>query len=77
VNNPSNVHAFFAKLATAARGSEVAQPSLSMLHRSQPTRVNQVTGSLEDVVTAALAAPLMVATELHDFGVGFPPLAHC
>lgn len=76
MNNPSNVHAFFAKLSTAARGSEVAKPSLSMLHRGQPTRVAQVT-SLEDVVTAALAAPLMVATELHDFGVGLPPLARC
>lgn len=73
MNNPSNVHAFFSKLATATRGSSDAKPSLSMLHSKQPTpRV-----SLEEVVTAALTKPMMVATELHDFGVGLPPMAHC
>ncbi|RTL42645.1 MAG: hypothetical protein EKK48_11705 [Candidatus Melainabacteria bacterium] len=78
MNNPSNVHAFFAKLATAARGNSDVQPSLTMLHRKQPASVAHVAArSLEDVVTAALTKPVFVATELHDFGVGLPPLARC
>ncbi len=76
MNNPSNVHAFFAKLATAARGTSDNQPSLKMLHSKQPV-LGFSANSLEDVVTAALSKPVLVATELHDFGVGLPPLAHC
>ncbi|MBS1957026.1 MAG: hypothetical protein JST89_22745 [Cyanobacteria bacterium SZAS-4] len=77
MNNPSNVHAFFAKLASAASGSADKQPSLTMLHSSKPSRTGCVSGSLQDVITSALHAPMFVATELNDFGVGLPPLASC
>jgi hypothetical protein len=76
VNNPSNVHAFFAKLASAASGSD-KQPSLTMLHSNKPARTGYVGGSLQDVITSALSGPMFVATELNDFGVGLPPMASC
>lgn len=77
VNNPSNVHAFFAKLASAASGSADKQPSLTMLHSHKPARTGYVGGSLQDVITSALNVPMFVATELNDFGVGLPPMASC
>ena len=78
MNNPSNVHAFFAKLASAATGSADNQPSLTMLHSTKPVRTGYVGGSLQDVIASALSsAPMFVATELNDFGVGLPPLASC
>jgi len=76
VNNPSNVHAFFAKLATAC-GSADKQPPLTMLHSNKPARTGHVPGSLQDVITSALNTPMFIATELNDFGVGLPPLASC
>lgn len=78
MNNSSNVHAFFAKLASAAAcGVSEKKPSLTMLHSKQPNRSGYVAGALEDIITSALTTPMFVATELNDFGVGLPPLASC
>ncbi len=76
MNNPSNVHAFFAKLASAASGTS-DKPSLTMLHSTKPVRTSYVGESLHDVIANALGAPMFVATELNDFGVGLPPMASC
>ncbi|MBS2000005.1 MAG: hypothetical protein U0103_00455 [Candidatus Obscuribacterales bacterium] len=75
--NPSNVHAFFEKLSSAARNNVEKKPSLEMLHSSIPTRNGYIEGSLQEAMMSAAAQnpPCLVSTALNDFGVGLPPLS--
>lgn len=76
MSKPSNVHAFFAKLAAAVESSS-EQPSLSMLHTRRVEEQEYITGSLQDILQKAMSKPSLFAQELRDYGVGLPPMAHC
>lgn len=75
--NPSNVHAFFEKLSSTAKGSVEKKPSLEMLHSSIPAKTGYIEGSLQEAMMSAAAynPPSLVSTSLNDFGVGLPPLS--
>jgi hypothetical protein len=75
MSKPANVHAFFAKLASAL-GSSNEQPSLKMLHSVNAECQDYITGSLQNILAQAIAQPKLFAKELKDYGVGLPPLAH-
>lgn len=75
--NPSNVHAFFEKLSSAAATNQ-KKPALEMLHSSKPNQTGYIEGSLQEAMMSASAQnppSSLVATVLNDFGVGLPPLS--
>ncbi len=75
MHNPSKVRSFFERMSSSISSSD--SPPLDMLHATRPVAPAYVTGSLQNMVAAGEQRTSSMQWEIHDFGVGLPPLAEC
>lgn len=75
MHNTANVQNFFSKLVAAVSGEQNEQSV--RLHAAQSYRANISEGaSLQDVILSTFNQPVFFKSDITDFGVGLPPLAH-
>lgn len=79
MHNPSQVRSFFEKMSSSISSSQTPNqtPPLEMLHSTHQSKANYVTNTLQDLLVAGQQRTSLTQWEIHDFGVGLPPLAEC